>query len=282
MIDPVAPQAAVGNTDRPDGPVPQPDGPLPRFPVIGTPIAAASFATVLDLLANAPAEGRRWHVHFCTVHSIVESADDPTLRSVFAAPDSLAVPDGVPLVWVGKARGAAVERVCGPDMMPALIARSATMGARHYFYGGAPGVAERLAEGFAAANPGLVVVGTWSPPYRPLTPEEDADEIARINAARPDYVWVGLGAPKQDLWAARQRPHLDAAVILAVGAAFDFHTGGLRRAPAWMQRHGLEWLFRLLSEPRRLARRYLVTNSRFVVLLARETIGRRLGRSPAG
>ncbi len=288
MIDPAAPEAAVGSADRStDGPVTVPDGrmpegPLPRYRVIGTPIAAASFADVLELLATAPADGRRLHVHFCTVHSIVESADDPTLRSVFAAADSLAVPDGVPLVWVGKARGAAVERVCGPDMMPALIARSAAMGTRHYFYGGAPGVAERLAERFVAANPKLIVVGTSSPPYRPLTPGEDAAEIALINAARPDYVWVGLGAPKQDLWAARQRPHLDAAVILAVGAAFDFHSGGLRRAPGWMQRHGLEWVFRLLSEPRRLARRYVVTNSRFVVLLAREAVARRARKSPTG
>ncbi|MFP5343068.1 MAG: WecB/TagA/CpsF family glycosyltransferase [Candidatus Limnocylindria bacterium] len=255
--------------------------PLPRYPVLGTPIAAAAFEEVLDLLASAPGDGRRLHVHFCTVHSIVEAADDPILRAVFGAADSLAVPDGVPLVWVGRARGQAVERVCGPDMMPALIARTAPVGARHYFYGGAPGVAERLAERFSAAHPGLVVAGTSSPPFRPLTPEEDAAEIAAINATQPDYVWVGLGAPKQDLWAARQRPHLDAAVILAVGAAFDFHSGGLKRAPAWMQRHGLEWVFRLWSEPRRLARRYLVTNTRFVALLARDAIARRLGGSPA-
>lgn len=257
------------------------DGPLPRYPVVGTPIAAACFDDVLELLASAPAEGRRLHVHFCTVHSIVEAADDAVLRGVFAAPDSLALPDGVPLTWVGRLGGQAVERVCGPDMMPALIARTAATGARHYFYGGAPGVAERLAERFSARAPGIVVAGTSSPPFRPLTPEEDAAEIAAINATRPDYVWVGLGAPKQDLWAARQRPHLDAAVILAVGAAFDFHSGGLKRAPGWMQRHGLEWVFRLWSEPRRLARRYLVTNTRFVALLARDAIARRLGRRSA-
>ena len=125
--------------------------------------------------------------------------------------------------------------------------------------------------------PGLEVVGTHSPPFRQLTPEEDAAEVALINAARPDYVWIGLGAPKQDLWAARQRAVLDAPVLLAVGAAFDFHSGGLRRAPAWMQRTGLEWLFRLLAEPRRLIRRYAVTNTRFVYLVGKGMV---IGRAP--
>ena len=188
-------------------------------------------------------------------------------RDAFAAPDSLALPDGVPVVWVGKVEGQVVERVCGPDVMPALLDRSRASNARHYFYGGAPGVADRLAERMQAAYPGLDVVGTYSPPFGVRSAEEEAADVALINAARPDYVWVGLGAPKQDLWSARHRPELDAAVVLAVGAAFDFHSGGLRRAPVWMQRRGLEWLYRLAAEPRRLARRYLVTNTRFVVLL---------------
>jgi len=240
-----------------------------RYQVIGTPIAAVTFEGALSLLADGPADGRRIHVHFCTVHSLVEAVDDPVLHDAFAAPDSLALPDGMPIAWLGRAQGRSVERVCGPDMMPALLDRSRANGSRHYFYGGAPGVADRLAERMKATYPGLAVVGTHSPPFRTLTAEEDAADAALINAARPDFVWVGLGAPKQDLWAARQRSHLDAAVVLAVGAAFDFHSGGLRRAPAWMQRFGLEWLYRLAAEPRRLARRYLVTNSRFLALLVR-------------
>jgi N-acetylglucosaminyldiphosphoundecaprenol N-acetyl-beta-D-mannosaminyltransferase len=244
-----------------------------RYGVIGTPIAAVTFEDALRLLVDAPSDGRRIHVHFCTVHSLVEAFDDPVLRGVFAAPDSLALPDGVPVAWVGRAQGHDVHRVCGPDVMPALLDRSRASGARHYFYGGAPGVAERLAERMKAAYPGLIVVGNHSPPFRARSAEEDAADAAMINAASPDYVWVGLGAPKQDLWAARQRPFLDAAVVLAVGAAFDFHSGGLRRAPAWMQRNGLEWLYRLAAEPRRLARRYLVTNTRFLILLVRTRIG---------
>lgn len=249
----------------------------PTFPVIGTHITASSLDETVTRLLAAPADGSRVHVHFCTVHSIVEAADDPTLQAVFNAPDSIATPDGVPLVWVGKALGQPVARVCGPDLMPVLIDRSRADGSRHYFYGGAPGVADRLAESLAATYPGLEVVGTHSPPFRTLTAEEDVAEVAMINAARPDYVWIGLGAPKQDLWAARQRPVLDAAVLLAVGAAFDFHSGGLRRAPAWMQRFGLEWAFRLLSEPRRLFRRYAVTNTRFAYLVAKQLLtGRRI------
>ena len=142
----------------------------PTFPVVETRIRAFEFDDALELLLTAPADGRRLHVHFCTVHSIVEAADDETLRAVFNAPDSIASPDGMPLVWVGKALGRRVARVCGPDMMPALIDRSRANGSRHYFYGGAPGVAERLAASLSASYSGLEVVGTYSPPFRPLTP----------------------------------------------------------------------------------------------------------------
>ena len=159
--------------------------------------------------------------------------------------------------------------------MPALLDRSRSSNAKHYFYGGAPGVADRLAERMQAAYPGLDVVGTYSPPFGVRSAEEEAADVAQINAAHPDYVWVGLGAPKQDLWAARHRPQPDAAAVLAVGAAFDFHSGGLSRAPAGMQRRGLEWLYRLGAEPRRLARRYLVTNTRFCGLVGTDPVVRR-------
>ena len=136
-----------------------------------------------------------------------------------------------------------------------------------------------MAERLIARFPGLNVVGTHSPPFRLLTAEEDAAEVAQINATRPDFVWVGLGSPKQDRWVIEHRARLTAAVVLAVGAAFDFHSGNLRRAPHWMQRTGTEWIFRLLAEPRRLARRYTVTNSRFAILLVRQILG--WGRQPS-
>ena len=245
-----------------------------RYDVVGVRVAAMTFEDAIRLLLEAPGN-RRIGVHFCTTHTLVEADDQAWLRDGLNAEDAIAAPDGMPLVWVGRAKGQRVERVCGPDTMLALMDRARTAGGRHFLYGGAPGVPERLAERLEARFPGLNVVGTHSPPFRPLTAEEDAAEVARINETHPDYVWVGLGSPKQDRWVIDHREHLTASVVLAVGAAFDFHSGNLRRAPRWMQRTGTEWIFRLLAEPRRLARRYTVTNSRFALLLARHLLTRR-------
>lgn len=252
------------------------------YAVIGTRIAAMTFDDAVRYLLDAARERWRVSAHFCTTHTLVEAAQNERLRTALNAA-SLAAPDGMPLVWLGRRRGERVERVCGPDLMPAIIDRGRQDGARHFFYGGAPGVAERLAERLGERFPGMIVAGTHSPPFRTLTAEEDAAEVALIDRSCPDFVWVCLGSPKQDLWIADHRGALEATVLLAVGAAFDFHSGGLRRAPAWMQRAGMEWLFRLWAEPRRLARRYTVTNARFAYLLVRETlrargVGTRAGR----
>ena len=155
--------------------------------------------------------------------------------------------------WYGSAgcRGFAfVERVYGPDLLLACCQRSVSTGYRHFFYGGGTGVAERLIERLQSRFPGLQVVGSYSPPFRALSPEEDAEVIRRINAAKPDMVWVGLSTPKQERWMSEHRDRLTAPVLVGVGAAFDFHAGLKRQAPRWMQRSGLEWLFRLLTEPR--------------------------------
>ncbi len=246
----------------------------PSFPLAELRINAASFAAFLERVLRAPETGERLSVHFATAHSVVEAHGDPRLQAALAA--GIVEPDGMPLVWVGRRSGLAVERVCGPDFMPALAGAGVAPGRRHYLYGGAPGVPEELAAALTARFPGLLVVGMESPPFRPLTAQEDDEMVARINAARPDYVWIGLGAPKQDLWAAEHRARLDAAALLAVGAAFDFHAGRRRRAPRWMQRTGTEWLFRLLSEPRRLLGRYTRTNLAFVRLVLADR--RRSGR----
>ncbi len=244
------------------------------FDVIGVRIAALRFKEAVGLLVEAP-DSKRLGVHFCTTHTLVEANTHDWLRDGLNAPGSVATADGMPLVWVGRAMGRDVDRVCGPDTMLAVMDRGRALGRRHFLYGGAAGIPERLAERLSARYPGLNVVGTYSPPFRALTPDEDADEIDRINAARPDYVWVGLGSPKQDRWVFDHRDRLDAPVLLAVGAAFDFHSGNLRRAPGWMQRTGTEWLFRLTAEPRRLAKRYTVTNTRFALLLAKQLLSRR-------
>jgi N-acetylglucosaminyldiphosphoundecaprenol N-acetyl-beta-D-mannosaminyltransferase len=175
-----------------------------------------------------------------------------------------------------------MERVCGPDTMPALLDRGRAIGARHFFYGGAPGVADRLAASMSAQFPGLAVAGTYCPPFRPLTADEDAEVVRMIEESGADCVWVGLGSPKQEHWLAEHRDRLSAPLLLAVGAAFDFHSGTKRRAPRLMQRTGTEWLFRLASEPRRLLGRYVRTNARFVFLLAAdafESVRRRSVRS---
>lgn len=249
-----------------------------RAQVAGTQVAAVTFEGVLERALDAARDTSddRFRVHFCTTHTLVEAADDPTLRALLEAPDAIAAPDGMPLVWALRRRGGSVERVCGPDFLPALADRGRAIGARHFFYGGEPGVAESLAASLVERYPGMIVAGVWCPPFRRLTPEEDQAEMDRINAVRPHFVWVALGSPKQDHWVAEHRDGLNAAVLFAVGAAFNFHVGRIRRAPGWMQRTGTEWLFRLASEPRRLARRYAVANSRFVLLVAREW---RSGRS---
>jgi N-acetylglucosaminyldiphosphoundecaprenol N-acetyl-beta-D-mannosaminyltransferase len=242
------------------------------FTLLGVQVNAQPFDAVLERLLSAPDTGERLAVHFATVHSIVEAHDRSDVAAALAA--GLVEPDGMPLVWLGRRAGRAAERVCGPDMMPALIAAGVPLGRSHFFLGGAPGTPERLAERFGARHPDLRVAGTLSPPFRTLEPAEDDAIVDAINATAPDYVWVGLGAPKQDLWVAEHRPRLDAAALLAVGAAFDFHAGRRRRAPGWMQRTGTEWLYRLASEPSRLAGRYTRVNLRFARLLLAERLAR--------
>jgi N-acetylglucosaminyldiphosphoundecaprenol N-acetyl-beta-D-mannosaminyltransferase len=247
----------------------------------GIPIAAVSHEEAMALFLAAPFNGVRLRVHFCTAHTIVEASDRPDLRHVLQR-GGIVVPDGIPLVWVGRARGRKIGRVCGPDVLPDLCDRGRAQGARHYFYGGGEGVARQLADRLTERFPGLQVVGVESPPFRPLTSDERQAMLDRLNAARPDFVWVGLGTPKQDLWLAEHRDQLDAPAIMAVGAAFDIVGGFRPRAPYAMQRSGLEWLFRFFQEPRRLAKRYTVVNARFLLIvladLARRRPKRRLGR----
>lgn len=257
----------------------EPDPKVPIVQIGGIPIAALTYESALALLLDAPSKGRRLAVHFCTAHTIVEATDDTRLRAGLLG-GALDVADGVPLAWVGRARGYQIERVCGLDVLPDIADRGRARAARHYFYGGAEGVAEQLAKRLSTRYPGLIVAGCESPPFRPLNPDESVAMVARLNAAQPDFVWVGLGTPKQDLWLADYRDQLDAAALLAVGAAFDIVGGRRPRAPSWMQWAGLEWLFRLYQEPRRLARRYTVINARFLAIAVAEIIGHRRRRSP--
>ncbi len=217
--------------------------------------------------------GAREYVSVCTVHTVMECRRDQRVRQAVNRA-GLAVPDGMPLVWLGRwHRRVPVDRVYGPDLMLALCRLSVERGYRHYFYGGAAGVPELLAGKLQERFPGLAVAGVYSPPFRPLTPTEEAQGVAQINEARADIVWVGLGTPRQDLWMAGHRHCLAAPVLIGVGAAFDFHSGRIPQAPHWMGAAGLEWLFRLWQEPRRLWYRYLVYNPLFVLLLLAQASG---------
>ena len=249
----------------------------PRFSVGPVRVSALTFDAAVDRVLGARDAGERLSVHFCSAHGVVEASQSARLLSAFDRAD-LVAPDGMPLVWVGRLQGQHVERVCGPDFMLATLDRGRARRQRHYLYGGAAGVADELVERMTRRLPGVEFVGVQTPPFRALTEAEDAAAIAAINASGADCLWIGLGSPKQDLWVADHRDRLSAAAVLAVGAAFDFHAGTKRRAPLWMQRSGTEWLFRLLTEPRRLWRRYTVINLRFVALVLQQAL-RRDGRN---
>lgn len=241
--------------------------------LLGVRVNVGSFDDAVEAVLRAPDNGERLALHFATGHSLVEANRNPQMLA--ALNSDVVEPDGVPLVWLARRRGAKAERVCGPDFLPALVRRGVPLGRTHFFFGGAPGVPEELARRLRRAYPGVRIVGTISPPFRPLTHEEEEFFEAAINAAKPDYVWVGLGTPKQDLWVASHRSRLEAAALLAVGAAFDLHARRKRRAPRWMQRTGTEWVFRLLTEPRRLAGRYTVGNVRLLWLILKDEVRRR-------
>ena len=247
--------------------------PRRRANVLGVGVSPVSRAQALDVIEDWIAAGARQYVCVSGVHGVMESQQDPTLRTIHNDA-GMVVPDGMPLVWLSWLRGFRhVERVYGPDLLLSCCRRSLETKNRHFFYGGADGVPERLVERLQARFPGLLVVGAWSPPFRPLTPEEDVEAVRRINEARPDIVWVGLSTPKQERWMAEHLGRITAPVMIGVGAAFDFHAGLKRQAPRWMQRSGLEWLFRLATEPRRLWRRYLRNNPLFVWHIALQALG---------
>lgn len=254
--------------------------PVREIDIVGTRVAACSFDEAVSELLQGLTAGARRRVHFATVHSVVEATRDPRLRQAFDSAFTVYT-DGMPLVWLARRRGARnAERVCGPDVMVALADRGRSIGLRHFFYGGRDGVADGLAAQLQTRFPGLSVVGTYSPAGRAVGELESAQILDRINASGAQAVWVGLGSPKQEIWAANHESMLIPSLILPVGAAFDFHSGRTRRAPLWMQRNGLEWLFRLMASPRRLLRRYLGTNATFIALVVAEWL-RSLGRGPA-
>ena len=241
----------------------------PRVDILGVGVSTIDMPMALGLIDRWISQGDRQYICVTDVHAIMESQRDPRIRNAHNR-SGLTTPDGMPLVWAGRAAGARhMSRVYGPDLMLAACELAVARGYSSFFYGGRPGVADRLARHLSQLYPGLEIAGTHTPPFRELSADEDEDVVRLISAARPDLVWVGLGAPKQELWMAAHAHRVDASVLIGVGAAFDIHAGLIRQAPRWVQHSGMEWAFRLAQEPRRLWRRYLYNNPRFLARIAR-------------
>ncbi|MCW5559998.1 MAG: WecB/TagA/CpsF family glycosyltransferase [Verrucomicrobiae bacterium] len=250
--------------------------PPPRVNVLGVGISVLNLETVVDVLQQALAAGRRGYVTVTGVHGVIESQDDEALRGIHNA-SLLSTPDGMPMVWMGRLAGhRSMGRVYGPDLMERVFEWSRVSGVTHYFYGGNTGVAQELKLKLEQRFPGLRVVGTFTPPFRPLNEEERralAEDVAR---ARPDFFWVGLSTPKQERFMAEYLPQLsDARILLGVGAAFDFFTGRVVQAPRWIQRSGFEWLYRMSRDFKRLWPRYSRIVPRFLWGAALQLVGRR-------
>lgn len=243
----------------------------PGTEILGAHIDAVSWGDVLQTISQWAAGRESRYVCVCSVHSLVTAKQDNSFNSIINKAD-LSTADGMPLVWMLRTRGfRGQQRIYGPDLMWKYCERTAKTGHSVYLYGSSAGVLDRLQARLHEAFPALKIAGAYSPPFREMSEEEDRRIVDEINRSGAGVVFVGLGCPKQERWMAAHRGRIQATMI-GVGAAFDFHAGTLRQAPRWIQRAGLEWLYRLMTEPRRLWRRYLYNNSFFVYYLIREML----------
>jgi N-acetylglucosaminyldiphosphoundecaprenol N-acetyl-beta-D-mannosaminyltransferase len=247
-----------------------------RFSILGVAFDVVQIPDVIIQMRQWITRREGYHyIAVAGMHGIIEARHGAEFRRAVADAD-LVVADGMPVIWLGRLRGHSLSRrVYGPELMLEFCKQNALAGCRHYLLGGEPGVPEQLAASLDRACPGIAIVGTHSPPFRPATPEEDAAIIEAINRAAPDVLWIGLGTPKQEMWMYQHRDKLRVPVMIGVGAAFDFLSSRKRQAPLWMRERGWEWLFRLLQEPQRLWKRYLVGGAEFVFLVVLELLGLR-------
>jgi N-acetylglucosaminyldiphosphoundecaprenol N-acetyl-beta-D-mannosaminyltransferase len=238
---------------------------MQKVNVLGVGISVLNLQSALAAIIDAVKTRRKGYICVTGVHGVMEAQDDANFKSILN--DAfLCTPDGMPMVWAGKLNGhREMRRVYGPDLMLDVCAWSEKSGGKHFFYGGADGVAELLAQKLKLKFSKLEIVGTFTPPFRPLNSDEEKKLAEQIRTAQPDILWVGLSTPKQEKFMAEYLPKLDVTLMVGVGAAFDFHSGRVKQAPRWMQRSGLEWFYRLCSEPRRLAKRYFRNNPLFIL-----------------
>ncbi len=245
----------------------------PRLNLLGVGVSALDLQDAVSHIVEAVAQGKGGYVCVCGVHGVIECRDDDELREIHNRA-LLVTPDGMPLVWALRRAGhAAVGRVYGPDLMLMLLQKGQALGLRHYLYGTTPAVLTDLRKGLLRQAPDARIVGTTAPPFRTLTADERATVAKDIRESGADIVWVGLSTPKQERWMAQMAAELAPAILIGVGAAFDFHAGRKSQAPLFLQERGLEWAYRLATEPRRLWRRYARIVPRYLALRAACRLG---------
>jgi N-acetylglucosaminyldiphosphoundecaprenol N-acetyl-beta-D-mannosaminyltransferase len=247
---------------------------VPSFRVLGVKVSAVQIPDAIERMEYWIAHEPSTHYVAVTgMHGVTESQTDARFKQILNQAD-LVVPDGMPLVWLSHRHGFNLKRrVYGPELMETFCGVTGNQ-YRHFFYGGAPGVGDDLATQLNQRH-GIQIAGVYCPPFRPLTEQEQADVVAQVQDAKPDVLWVGLSTPKQERWMDEFKDRIRVPVLLGVGAAFDLNSGRLQQAPAWMRENGLEWLFRLVAEPKRLWRRYLVQGSKFAWWVGLEMLGLR-------
>ncbi|MEO8204855.1 MAG: WecB/TagA/CpsF family glycosyltransferase [Chthoniobacterales bacterium] len=246
-----------------------------RVNILGVGLSVINLSQAVQLILERISKKEKGYICVTGVHGVSEAQKDPAFRRILNG-SFLNTPDGMPMSWVGRLQGhKTMSRVYGPDLMMALNAATQNGQVKHFYYGGKDGVAELLRAQMEKGFPGLEVVGTYTPPFRPLNEQEQEELADMVARTKPDIFWVGLSTPKQEKFMAEYLNRLDTCLMIGVGAAFDIHSGMVVQAPKWIQRSGLEWLFRLLIEPKRLWKRYLVNNPLFIGRIALQLSGLR-------
>ena len=249
--------------------------PNPRANVLGVGISAVDLPGAVKAIEEAARAGTPGYVCVTSVHGVMEAQRDPEFKRILSRA-FLTTPDGMPTVWIGRLQGHShMRRVFGPDLMTEICGRAPQNQFRHFLYGGNPGVADQLGSTLQQKHPALKIVGTFTPPFRPLNSSEERALQQAFEQSRPDIVWVGLSTPKQERFMAEYIGRLPCKIMIGVGAAFDIHTGRVKDAPSWVKNSGLQWAHRFCQEPRRLWRRYLVNNSAFLGALGLQLAGLR-------
>lgn len=237
--------------------------------ILGVNINVTNMQATVKIITENLEEIKGNYICVSNVHTTVMSYEDKTYKAIQNG-GFMALPDGKPLSIVSKKRGfKEAERVTGPDLMEEIFKISEEKGYSHYFYGSTQETLDTLKQKLNEKYPNMKIAGMYSPPFRKLTEEEDKEIVKNINNVNPDFVWVGLGAPKQEIWMSDHNDKVD-GLMIGVGAGFDYHAGNISRAPKWMQNLSLEWMYRLLQDPRRLLRRYMYTNIKFIIALIKE------------